>query len=59
MTRFTIPRVAHCSDGCRSQSSARPKTAGTMTGPPVASWGFQFVGPAGGLELLSTLMLPR
>ena len=33
MKRFTIPRVAHCSDGCRSQSWARLKTANTRGTP--------------------------
>jgi hypothetical protein len=34
MKRFTTPRVAHCSDGCRSQSQARRKTATTQTETP-------------------------
>jgi hypothetical protein len=39
MKRFTIPRVAHCSDGCRSQSLARPKTAHTIRRPTACWWG--------------------
>jgi hypothetical protein len=36
MKRFTIPRVAHCSDGCKPQSPARPKTADAIRNPQLA-----------------------
>ena len=39
MKRFTIPRVAHCSDGCSWQSRARLETAST-NGEPQSSLGF-------------------